>query len=701
MGLHLTLLAIDWFDPQTWLIFLQVAFGLGAVIFVHELGHFAVAKMCGVKCEKFYIGFDINGWKICKFQWGETEYGIGVLPLGGYVKMLGQEDNPARVAEEMERAKVRQESGSAAEPGEQPYALDPRSYMAQSVPKRMAIISAGVVMNIIFAFIFASIAYGMGVNYSPCIVGSLFPGEAAWEAGLLPGDKVVQIGDIDKPRFQDLQQQVALGDIEHGIPLLVKRPGVEELLSIVVMPERKEDGYAPRIGMTNPATTTLRKKEPVFPFTPAAAAEPEFQGGDTIVAIDGQPVETYADLHGIMAQHASEALTFTVQRASRKKSAQGSAEPARGEAENTAAGGETLDIEVAPNPLRVLGLTMELGPITAVQPNSPAAKAGIQPGDQLLSIDNQPPGNPATLPERLRSRAGETVSIELSRPDHEEPVVVEAELRNPPWYELSIAEGSPMSAPALGIAYRINNVVAEVEPESPAGKAGLKAGDEVVKAVVTQPAELKVDDLRLAAATLEIEFSEAKPNWPAFFTYFLQEVAPDSKIELTLKDGRTVSMKAIDSEEFYVPGRGFGLEALMVSHQADSLAEAVSLGLDETVDSLTLVVRFLRKIGTQVSPMAMGGPGTIFAAAGSSAKQGFSQLLIFLCMLSANLAVINFLPIPVLDGGHMVFLAVEGIRGKPVSERVFMAFTYAGFLFILTLMLFVIGLDVSRFFSWL
>ena len=75
-------------QPASWLVILQVAIGLGFVIFVHELGHFLVAKACGVKCEKFYIGFDINGWNLGKFTWGETEYGIGILPLGGYVKML-------------------------------------------------------------------------------------------------------------------------------------------------------------------------------------------------------------------------------------------------------------------------------------------------------------------------------------------------------------------------------------------------------------------------------------------------------------------------------------------------------------------------------------------------------------------------------------------------------------------------------------
>lgn len=101
----------DWTVTALW-----VAGGLGFVVFVHELGHFLVAKACGVKCEKFYLGFDIGGWKLAKFQWGETEYGIGALPLGGYVKMLGQDDNPARAAEERDARKRRKPKAPAAMP---------------------------------------------------------------------------------------------------------------------------------------------------------------------------------------------------------------------------------------------------------------------------------------------------------------------------------------------------------------------------------------------------------------------------------------------------------------------------------------------------------------------------------------------------------------------------------------------------------
>ncbi len=100
-----------------------------------------------------------------------------MLPLGGYVKMLGQDDNPTRAAEERERARLH--SAAIEHSGDLPHepvaedrgAYDPRSYMAQSVPRRMAIISAGVVSNLIFAVIFAAIAYRVGVPFMPCQFG--------------------------------------------------------------------------------------------------------------------------------------------------------------------------------------------------------------------------------------------------------------------------------------------------------------------------------------------------------------------------------------------------------------------------------------------------------------------------------------------------------------------------------------------------
>ena len=94
----------------TWL-WAKVLLGIGLVVFVHELGHFLAAKLFGVKCEKFYVGFDVPlqigpikfPRTLGKFTYGETEYGIGIIPLGGYVKMLGQDDDPRKAEEEARR----------------------------------------------------------------------------------------------------------------------------------------------------------------------------------------------------------------------------------------------------------------------------------------------------------------------------------------------------------------------------------------------------------------------------------------------------------------------------------------------------------------------------------------------------------------------------------------------------------------------
>ena len=136
---------------------LSIILGLGAVIFFHELGHFAVAKWCDVHVERFSIGIGPIIWSRQK---GETEYALSALPFGGYVKMLGQDDmDPNQMT-----------SDEIAE--------NERSYSAKKVWQRMAIISAGVIMNVIFAFIFAAIAYGLGVPVIPTIVSRVAPGSA-------------------------------------------------------------------------------------------------------------------------------------------------------------------------------------------------------------------------------------------------------------------------------------------------------------------------------------------------------------------------------------------------------------------------------------------------------------------------------------------------------------------------------------------
>ena len=118
----------------------------------------------------------------------------------------------------------------------------------------MAIISAGVIMNIIFAFVMAVVAYLIGVKDMACGVSAVLPGEAAWRADMHPGDQIVGINDSgDRPlRFRDLMNAVALGDLEHGIDFEIKREGVEKPFLVNVRPDPDKKRLRPTIGVVQP-----------------------------------------------------------------------------------------------------------------------------------------------------------------------------------------------------------------------------------------------------------------------------------------------------------------------------------------------------------------------------------------------------------------------------------------------------------------
>lgn len=723
-----------WADPYFWLVVLEVAAVLGLVIFVHELGHFAVAKLCGVKCEKFYLGFDIAGLRLCRFTWGETEYGIGILPLGGYVKMLGQEDNPARLREEIERAKQNQAGEQSPQPApedppkqtrqpesERPPArqndteqidtaqndteqidveaaeqalFDPRSYLAQSVPRRMAIISAGVVMNLIFAFVAAVIAFNLGVPRRPCRVGGLMPGQAAWQEGMEIGDQIKEIDGKKIEKFRDMQMAVSLSDnIEKGLLFVIRRPGQQDPLHFTVKPD--SSGLLPRIGIFSPWTNSLRKEGLAFlPGSAAAKSQPGFEFGDEIVEIDGHPIDGYPQLHAYLAQHRDKPLKVTVRRLTNK-------DAGRGESDDAA---RKLIINVPPNPTRRLGLVMKMGPICAIQVGSPADKAGIEPGDKISKIDLQPPadraqppnfespGDPLTLPDRLRRRAGQSIALLLEGDDQPKYVRLGPADR----YEQSVDDDNPITVPELGIAYWVLNEVDRPIQGAADQPAAVPAGAKILRVKLIPPDKQSPREEKLEQGNVTIDFGEKYRNWPTLI-YLLQQSLPNTRAEVTWTKGEkqgTTTLQSYPADDWPNPDRGFLFEPDKIIQGRQEFADSIRLGAKETTDATLMVYRTLQKLSTQqVSPRALGGPKSIFEWAMRAAEMGLPDLLIFLTLLSANLAVLNFLPIPLLDGGHMVFLTWEAVRGKPANERVQLVLTYIGLILILTLMVWVLGLD--------
>jgi regulator of sigma E protease len=365
-----------------------------------------------------------------------------------------------------------------------------------------------------------------------------------------------------------------------------------------------------------------------------------------------------------------------------------------------------LEITVEPQPLKVTGIAMELGPVQAIREGSPAESAGIKTGDLLVQVNDEPIGDPLTLPHRFRRWIGQEIKLQVERQVDGQAKTIDFvvrldERRRKAYY----AEGSLIGIEPLGIAVSVLNTIKSVEANSPAALAGLKPDDVVVRASFIATNDEAAEEARELFGkrflSESIELSDTHENWP-YINYLVQLMPPGLELQLSYERGPqelTAKIAAVESDQWYHDERGFILTRFQRIHTAASWAEAWSLGYRETKESLYRVLVFLGKLVTlQISPKSLGGPLMIAAVAGSEANEGIPNLLLFLTLLSANLAILNFLPIPALDGGHIVFLIAEAVTGKPVDERVQGTLTMIGVACLLALMLFVFGNDIKRIF---
>ena len=157
-------------------------------------------------------------------------------------------------------------------------------------------------------------------------------------------------------------------------------------------------------------------------------------------------------------------------------------------------------------------------------------------------------------------------------------------------------------------------------------------------------------------------------NW--YFVHSILNLLPDSNLELTFRRGADAEKdggaRTSYSDQFFYPARRVHTKPLSLVRTAKSWWEAWSLGYVETEVSVKKVFAVLQRLFTgHISYRSLGGPIMIIRAAGSEASEGVARLLVFLTFLSANLAVLNFLPIPALDGGHMLFLIAEAFAANP------------------------------------
>ncbi|MBI5875204.1 MAG: RIP metalloprotease RseP, partial [Deltaproteobacteria bacterium] len=240
---------------------------LGILVFIHELGHFIIAKISGVGVLKFSLGF---GPKLIGIKRGETEYLISALPLGGYVKMVGESTDEEVKPEENEK-----------------------SFANKPISKKAAIVVAGPIMNLILAFALLPLIYLIGIQVPAYLdkepaVGYVPHSEAADKTGLKKGDVIQSIGGKNIRNWEGLNT-VIISKPNKSLKLVSKRDG--ELKEVQLTPETSSQTGGGISGFFPPMSPTVGGLAAGFPAEKAG-----LKAGDTILAVDGVKIDHWIEL---------------------------------------------------------------------------------------------------------------------------------------------------------------------------------------------------------------------------------------------------------------------------------------------------------------------------------------------------------------------------------------------------------------------
>ncbi len=764
---------------------LYIVVGFSLVIFMHELGHFLMAKLANVRVEKFAIGFGRTIFAYRKgigvrlgptagaFQRriethiaakrgrpiepgeelsatdaelaaatkelgiGETEYALNILPVGGYVKMLGQEDFAVDKS------------------GEWVLKRDPRSFSCKPVGVRMLIVSAGVVMNLIFAAFLFMLVFMIGQEVMTPVIGAPLPGTPAERAGLQYGDRILEVNGREIQDYDDFRMSVVLAEPHTPLRLKLKRDG--RVIECSVTPENDPDRNLLQIGVP-PKFTRVIADVQAEPGPPRPDA---LQVNDEVLEVDGTPVRDFFEVYYRLQAAQGRRVTLLVDRPDPKDPSKKTRVTCTRQAWLRLAGTGDDRNEVG----HLLGLVPRLR-VTRVQPNSPAELSGIKEGDVIAEWANI---KAPTLPEVVASvenHPGVDLDVTLIRNGERVQTCVRPE-QTGFWktgkpqvgFDLAGQEAGPVVVAGIVPQFdgRPTPAAALQGPLMPRGSIITKVNGEPVATWN----ELAARFVKAAGQTVQLAWRygneperTAPLPVPADVTTLagmpplgrILDIAGQESIETTRPDGKVVSYAAKYWRGAYEilkkwqrenPGRPVTLRYRDVLDPTGRIVEttvnitpetldpwtlrlqysdyiignpetvlaqtwnpikAMSIGVTKTVDIIVQAyVTMKRMIFTRsVGAEHISGPVGIFQLGVAVAESGIAKLLFFLAFLSANLAVINFLPLPIVDGGLMVFLIIEKIKGKPVSLKIQMVTQIVGLALLATAFLLVTWNDFTK-----
>jgi len=614
------------------------ALGFGLLVFIHELGHFMVAKFSGVKVLKFSLGF---GPELIGFTKGETRYQLSMIPFGGYLKMAGEYTG----------------LGPEGRPSKEP---EPGDFFAKPPRVRAGVLAAGSVMNFLGAFPLLIVSFLFGVM-SPLPIVEITPGytaNPAYVSGLRDGDRIVRVNDREITYWADLQIALILTPLDEPLEIHLQRQGrpVTVTLNRAEIYRARGEEPKPQLGLTVAASTRIDR---VKSDTPAFKAG--LRVGDRIVEVDGKKVRSWDHFRRIVKAQPETELRLTV---SRSPSADGT-------------GRELLSFQVRTGLVKRYGIGAACGAYPAigdVQGGGPAARAGIRRGDEILRLGDRDARDWAVAMKWFRAQKGAEVTVVVERDEKRLTFTVQPEIH---------ASG----AYRLGVLYTQDATIGEIEKGSPAAKAGLQAGD-VVQALWLAEQEKEGE-----------EPPETKVRFWAQLVGILEGIGPKS-VRLRVLRGEEEHIVTVTPREKAEPygqlGVAYGIERRLRRY---GLGMACQEGLRAGWKMTRLMFETLRALLAGRARAEVSGPIGIMGHIFQSARQGLGLLLYILAFLGINLAILNLLPIPILDGGHLLFLVIEKLRGKPVSEKAMAVAQYIGLALLLSLVLLATSNDLRRLFS--
>ena len=274
----------------TWILPLIIV--LGAAVTLHEFGHFVVAKILKIRVETFSFGF---GPRLFGKRWGQTDYRVSAIPLGGYVKLGGDESNAPIEGE-----------GASDIPAHERFDLRPRW-------QRISVAVAGPIMNILTALAIpfaAGLIYGVPATPAP-IVASVLPASAAEEAGLRPGDQIVSFNGTPNPDWETVNDDALLSP-NKPLPIVVQREGQQLQLSITPKPLTRDGETAGELGFIPDYGNVTVLFSSVTSGTGAEAAG--LKGGDRVIAVGGEPVKSSEQVRQYIRSHKDQPIVMDIER---------------------------------------------------------------------------------------------------------------------------------------------------------------------------------------------------------------------------------------------------------------------------------------------------------------------------------------------------------------------------------------------------